>query len=437
MYFNAINFIERKRDRKEHSEIELRAFVDAVCKGDIDDAQISAWLMAVYFNELTDAELMYLTDALSKSGDTFEIPDEYTSVDKHSTGGVGDKTTLIVAPLVAACGQKVAKLSGRGLGFTGGTVDKLESIPGMKMRLSADEFLSDLRNNGIAISATSRTIAPAEGKLYAIRDVTGTVPSIPLIASSVVSKKVAGGADAFVFDVKCGSGAFMHDISRAESLASMLVSLSASLGKRSAAVITNMDQPLGEWSGNAAEVIEAIDVLSGVGPSDTRELSILLAAEMLVLGGSASDIDSAEKLAVQKLDSGEALKKFEELVVSHGGDRSVIRDPRGVLTLAPNVLDIRAQRAGAISSMDVQGIGEAIKLLGGGRNRKDDAIDASVAFRSIKKIGAKVDSGEVIAQMHYSDDRNLSAARGILESAFVISDDAPPPRLVLKRVYAH
>lgn len=436
MSFNAIRIIEQKRDGGAHSEEEIRSIVGAVCSGEMADYQISAWLMAVYFNGLDDEELRAFTDALSRSGETVELACRGSAVDKHSTGGVGDKTTLVVAPIVASCGLPVAKLSGRGLGFTGGTVDKLGSIPGMDMHLSNDAFVAQVERIGIAISGTSRDIAPAEGKLYALRDVTGTVPSIPLIASSIVSKKVAGGADAFVFDIKCGAGAFMNTIEDAEDLADALVSLSSSLGKRSACLISDMEQPLGEWAGNSAEVIEAIEVLSGGGPSDTRELCLALASEMLLLGGTASSIDAALDMADRSLSSGRALRKFEEVVSAQGGDARVISDPRGHLPIAECVFDIAAPRSGKVSKMNARAIGDCLKELGAGRKRKEDSIDPRASFRVLKKIGDTVAAGETIAQIYYSEGNDLEAALRCLDGAIDVGDYAEARSLIMKRVRA-
>jgi pyrimidine-nucleoside phosphorylase len=300
---DVIGFIEKKRDGGAHAPGELEAFVRAFALGKVPEYQAAAWLMAVYFNGLSDEELKEFTLALARSGDTMSFGDELCIVDKHSTGGVGDKITLLLVPLAAACGLSVAKLSGPGLGFTGGTVDKLESIPGFNTHLSSRDFLNQVTRIGCAISGHSADLAPAEGKFYSLRDVTGTVPSMPLICSSIVSKKIAGGADAFVFDVKCGSGAFMRDHESAEALANGLVSLSKSLGKKAAALITDMDQPLGEWVGNAVEVLEAVRVLQGEGPEDVREVAVALAGAMVSLGKGIS-FDDGCILARRKIDDG-------------------------------------------------------------------------------------------------------------------------------------
>lgn len=432
--FNMLEFIESKRDHGIHSTDDLLDFVAGVRDGKIPDYQTSAWLMAVFFNGLEREELREFTRALAESGDVVKMPAGRTAVDKHSTGGVGDKATLIVAPLVAACGLNVAKLSGRGLGFTGGTVDKLESIPGMNMHLSTEQFTSQVSDIGIAISGHSKALAPAEGKFYALRDVTGTVPSLPLIASSIVSKKIAGGADAFVFDVKCGSGAFMRTQDDAKALARALVELSASLGRRSSCIISDMEQPLGEWVGNSVEVLEAIQVMSGEGPDDTRELSLALAADMLLMGGVVNDPDAAMRLATEKLDGGDALKKFEDVVRSQNGDPSVCQNPLGVLPKTTKIKIIAAERDGAICALDARAIGDAIKALGGGRTRKDDEIDLAVGIKILKKIGAKVVKGEPVAEVHYNLDAQFAAAEPYVNAAYSYADSAAPRTLILGRV---
>ncbi len=308
-----LGFIERKRDGGVHQAEEIRRFVTAFASGEVPDYQAAAWLMAVYYNGLTDEELREFTLAIARSGEVLSFGGDLFLVDKHSTGGVGDKITLLLVPLAAACGLSGAKLSGPGLGFTGGTVDKLEAIPGCRTHLPSEAFLRQVKEIGCAISGHSADLAPAEGKFYSLRDVTATVPSLPLICSSIVSKKIAGGADAFVFDVKCGSGAFMEDYGSAESLAEAMVSLSKNLGKKAMALITDMDQPLGEWVGNAVEVLEAVRVLGGRGPADVREVAVSLAGAMVSLGKGIS-FEEGCAMASEKLDDGSALEKMKVLV---------------------------------------------------------------------------------------------------------------------------
>ena len=434
MTFSMIDFIERKRDKGRHTDAELADFVRGVRDAEIPDYQTSAWLMAAYLNGLERPELGAFTKELAHSGDIVKLPGGRTAVDKHSTGGVGDKTTLVVAPLVACCGLNVAKLSGRGLGFTGGTVDKLEAIPGMNMHLSTKAFARQIAEIGVAVTGHSMALAPAEGKFYALRDVTGTVSSIPLIASSIVSKKIAGGADAFVFDVKCGSGAFMQTYEDAEALARSLVDLSASLGRRSVCLISDMEQPLGTWVGNSAEVLEAIEVLSGRGPADTRDLSVALAAEMLVAGGVSLDSDSAKRIAAEKLQSGEALEKFTEVVRMQGGDSRVCREPLSILPLAVKREAVAAELDGFVSRLDARTVGYAIRALGGGRARKEDDIDAGVAIELVKKVGDRVSKGEPLAILHYNTEAQLRNALPYMVSAYACSDSAQYRTLLLGRV---
>ena len=434
MTFSMPDFIERKRDGAAHTPEDLRGFVCAVRDAQVPDYQTSAWLMAAFLNGLDADELAAFTDALAHSGDTVRLPDGACAVDKHSTGGVGDKTTLIVAPLVAACGLRVAKLSGRGLGFTGGTVDKLASIPGFDTHLSTDRFVRQIGEIGVAVSGHSLDLAPAESKFYALRDVTGTVPSIPLIASSIVSKKIAGGAAAFVFDVKCGRGAFMEDGESAEKLARALVDLAATLGKKSVCLVTDMEQPLGEWVGNAVEVAEAIDVLSGRGPADTREVSLALAAEMLLVGGRAKSIEEAGALARRSLDDGEALRRFRDMVAAQGGDASVCENPERVLPTAKYRREIAAPRDGRIARMDARAIGNAVRAIGGGRLRKEDAVDLAVGVRLRKKTGARVVAGEPVLELLYDDEARLEAALPHIARAWSVAEEAAARPLIHGRV---
>lgn len=431
--FNALRFIEKKRDGGCHSAEEFRAFVTEVNNGGVPDYQIAPWLMAVYFKGLTDEEIAYFTQALADSGDKVQLPEALLAVDKHSTGGVGDKTTLIVAPIVAACGVPVAKLSGRGLGFTGGTVDKLESIAGMNVHLETEAFIRQVETIGCALSGHSLKLAPAEGKFYALRDVTGTVPSLPLIASSIVSKKIAGGARAFVFDVKCGSGAFMQSLPEARALARQLVSLSARLGRKAVCLISDMDQPLGEWVGNSVEVLEAVEVLSGKGPADTRDLSLALAAEMLSLAQGISQ-EEAMKRCKDILSNGEALQKFSEVIAAQGGNPALCFSPLEYLPAAQHTRAICAEKDGVLSKLDARSIGEAARALGGGRLRKEDAIDPSVGIRFLKKRGEAVQAGDLIAEVHFNQEGQYRSAEPYIIAAIEVSDSATPRPLILERV---
>ena len=419
--FDMLSFIEAKRDGGEASTAEIRTFTEAYSAGRIPDYQAASWLMAVYFKGLSETELREFTLALADSGIKMSFGKEFFLVDKHSTGGVGDKITLILVPLAAACGLSVAKLAGPGLGFTGGTVDKLAAIPGFRTHLGAEEFREQVKRIGCAVSGHSEDLAPAEGKFYSLRDVTGTVPSLPLICSSIVSKKIAGGADAFVFDVKCGRGAFMKTRGEAKALAETLVSLSKSLGKKSAALVTAMDQPLGEWVGNAAEVIEAVDVLQGKGPGDVRELSLKLAGRMLSLAGRGR-AEEGEKLAEEKLDCGMALEKFKELLRAQGGDEKTAEDPRAVLSLAPGTMFLRAEKDGTVESIDAMSIGEGVKRLGGGRQSLAESIDLSVGVCLCRKNGDGAHGGDPLLEIRYSSEEKLREALPYLERAFLLSD---------------
>ncbi|MDI9387735.1 MAG: thymidine phosphorylase [Synergistota bacterium] len=432
-----ISFIERKRDGGVHSAEDLRLFVQGFASGAIPDYQAGAWLMAVYYSGLNEQELTEFTLALARSGEVLSFGD-LRIVDKHSTGGVGDKVTLLLVPLAASCGAKVAKLSGPGLGFTGGTVDKLEAIPGFRTHLPSNLFADQVRRIGCAISGHSADLAPAEGKFYGLRDVTGTVPSLPLICSSIISKKIAGGADSFVFDVKCGGGAFMPDYPSAERLASSLVSLSKSLGKRSMALVTAMEEPLGEWIGNSVEVLEAVSVLRGEGPGDVREVVVNLAGAMVSIDSDMS-FEEGMELADSRLSDGSALEKFAEMVHEQGGDPAICSTPGDLLPMANGRRTVAASSDGVVSAVDARGIGEGVKRLGGGRMALGDSIDLTVGARLLKKTGSRVSSGDPLIEILYNDEDKLSASLPFFESAFIVSGPASPQaagpgKLILGRV---
>ncbi len=402
---NPVSFIETKRDGLENSPGDIREFVRVALSGGMKDYQISSWLMAVFFRGMTPSENRTFTEALAGSGKTVRFPDGLFAVDKHSTGGVGDKTTLVVVPLVGACGVPVAKLSGRGLGFTGGTVDKLDSIPGFRSSLDMKSFIDQVEKTGCAVSGHSKDLAPAEGVFYKLRDVTGTVPCIPLITSSIVSKKVAGGSSAFVFDVKCGNGAFMKDLDSANQLARQLVDLSMALGRPAIAMITDMSRPLGRWTGNAAEVMEAIDVLRGEGPEDTLELSLRLAGAMIHLGGKAPSIEEGVKIAENSIFSGKGLEKFLEMVKVQGGDPGDFLDAgKRRNHLAPSVFEVEALEAGWVTECDALLIGEAVRSIGGGRLTREQEIDSSVSCEIVTVRGEKVSRGQPLARLYYRND---------------------------------
>ncbi len=419
--FDMLSFIELKRDEGEATSGEVRSFVKEFASERIPDYQAASWLMAVCFNGLSEAELREFTLALADSGSRMTFGKDLFLVDKHSTGGVGDKITLILVPLAAACGLSVAKLSGPGLGFTGGTVDKLAALPGFRTHLTSGEFRDQVRRIGCAVSGHSEDLAPAEGKFYSLRDVTGTVPSLPLICSSIVSKKIAGGADAFVFDVKCGKGAFMKTRPEGKALAEALVSLSRSLGKKSSALVTAMDQPLGEWIGNAAEVIEAVDVLQGRGPADVRELSVKLAGRMLVLAGKGT-AEEGERIAEDTLSGGGALEKFREFLQAQGGPAEAAEDPRAVLPLAGEIMLLRAEKDGTVESVDARAIGEGVKRLGGGRQSLHEVLDLSVAVRLCRKEGEGVRRGDPLLEIRYSSGEKLREALPWFTRAFVLAE---------------
>ncbi len=429
--FNPLAFIESKRDGRKHSTEDLEHFVQAYAEGQMPDYQVAAWLMAVYFRGLTSAELKGFTLALAHSGERVSLPAEMKAVDKHSTGGVGDKTTLVLVPLVAACGVSVAKLSGRGLGFTGGTVDKLESIPGFESHLPLASFVEQVQKIGCAVSGHSMDLAPAEGLFYGLRDVTGTVPSLPLIASSIVSKKMVGGASGFVFDVKCGRGAFMRSRESACELARALVDLSADLGRESMALVTDMDQPLGKWVGNAAEVNEAFQVLAGTGPEDTAELCCRLGGAMLFLGGAATDLAEGRFLCVRALEDGRALDRFRTMIETQRGDVGSIE--KG-LPLCPQVREICADRSGFVTNLDARAVGDAVKWLGGGRIRKDDRIDPGVAVELLAKRGEAVENGQPVLRLYHGSSPRLGEALRLLEGAFVIGQAYEDVPLIMETI---
>lgn len=432
-----ISFIERKRDGGVHSAEDLRLFVQGFASGAIPDYQAGAWLMAVYYSGLNEQELTEFTLALARSGEVLSFGD-LRIVDKHSTGGVGDKVTLLLVPLAASCGAKVAKLSGPGLGFTGGTVDKLEAIPGFRTHLPSNLFADQVRRIGCAISGHSADLAPAEGKFYGLRDVTGTVPSLPLICSSIISKKIAGGADSFVFDVKCGGGAFMPDYPSAERLASSLVSLSKSLGKRSMALVTAMEEPLGEWIGNSVEVLEAVSVLRGEGPGDVREVVVNLAGAMVSIDSDMS-FEEGMELADSRLSDGSALEKFAEMVHEQGGDPAICSTPGDLLPMANGRRTVAASSDGVVSAVDARGIGEGVKRLGGGRMALGESIDLTVGARLLKKTGSRVSRGDPLIEILYNDEDKLSASLPFFEGSFTVSGPASPHvagpgKLILGRV---
>ena len=424
---NPVDLITRTRDGQTLATDEIRYLVQAITTGEIPDYQAAAWCMAVFFNGLSPRELADLTLAMADSGDKVDLKDTVRfAVDKHSTGGVGDKTTLVVEPLVAACGVPVGKMSGRGLGFSGGTVDKLESIPGMRLTLSLPEFKRQLKKVGLVLTGQSADLAPADGKLYALRDVTGTVQSIPLIASSVMSKKIAGGAQAIVLDVKVGRGAFMETLPEARALARAMVGIGRLVKRRTVALLSDMNQPLGNAVGNALEVREAIDTLHGGGPADFREHSLTVAAHLLMLARKANTLAGAKRLLRAALADGSAWAKFRAFVGAQGGDLSVIDDPEKLPTAA-YVEVVRAPRSGFIRQIDAREIGLAAVDLGAGRHKKTDAIDHAVGFVIHHKVGDRVAKGDPLFTVHANDRSRLKQAHERVVAAHLITAGKTAP----------
>ena len=418
----AVDIIIKKRDKKKLSKEEINFIIHGLVNGDISDYQVSAWAMAVLLNGMTDQETTDLTLAMANSGEVLDLSTiAPIVVDKHSTGGVGDKTTLVVGPIVAACGLPVGKMSGRGLGFSGGTLDKMESIPGYRVDLSKEEFLSQLKTLNFVLTGQSADLAPADGKLYALRDVTGTVPSLPLIASSVMSKKIAAGAHAIVLDVKAGNGAFMKSAEEAKQLANIMVAIGKLSGRVVRAVISDMNQPLGEAVGNAVELKEAINTLNNMGPSDFLEHCLVIASHMLVLGRKADDLEEAKDLALTTLENKSAWNKFRELVIAQNGDVSFIDDPQK-LPEATIQYEVKADRAGFISQVHARTIGETAVDLGAGRAKKTDSIDLAVGILVHKKVGEQVNKNDVMFTILANNSKKIEAAEFRLKESVVWSD---------------
>lgn len=430
---NMVDIITKKRDGGELTPEEIRFFIDNYVKDRIPDYQASALLMAIYFRGLSRAETFALTEAMEFSGDVEDLSDlPGVKVDKHSTGGVGDKTTLVVAPVAAAAGVTVAKMSGRGLGFTGGTADKLEAIPGFRTRLEPAEFHRQLEELGLAVITQTGSITPADKKIYALRDVTGTVESPGLIASSIMSKKLAAGSDGIVLDVKCGSGALLKDLAEAENMADLMIDIGRKAGRKMVAVISDMSQPLGRAVGNALEVEEAVQVLKGGGPEDLRQLCLELAGEMIRIGGRAESFEEGKETARQVLSDGRALEKFRQMVRCQGGDDRIVEEPERMGSSRYS-RDVLAGRTGFIAETDTREIGRASQHLGAGRLRKEDEIDFTAGIRMHVRIGNFVKEGDVLATLYGADSRRLEEAEIILEAAIRISaEPTAPPKLIQK-----
>ncbi len=418
----AVDIIAKKRDGQELTSEEIKFFVDGYTRGDIPDYQASAWCMAVLLNGMTEAEATTYTLYMAHSGDMLDLHHiAPLVVDKHSTGGVGDKTTLVIAPLVACHGLPVGKMSGRGLGFSGGTIDKLESISGFNVSLTTPQFMDMLAKHGIVVSGQSADLAPADGKFYALRDVTATVESLPLIAASVMSKKIAAGADAIVLDVKVGKGAFMKTVEEAETLARLMVKIGQGVGRQVAAVLSDMNQPLGAAVGNALEVREAIDTLQGDGPADFREHCLTIGGKMVELAGKAANLTEAMDMLAESLDNGQAWAKFVEWITAQGGDQSQLENPDRLPT-ASLIETVKAPRGGYLVAIDAAEVGLTGVELGGGRQKKGDPIDYSVGIICQAKIGAQLAMGDPLFTLHANDRDKLEAARQRLLAAVTWSD---------------
>lgn len=424
-----VDLIEKKRDGNELSKEEIEYIVTNYTNGKIPDYQVSALLMAIFYQDMTNEEITNLTLAIANSGDVIDLSSlEGIKVDKHSTGGVGDTTTLILAPLVASVGVTVAKMSGRGLGYTGGTLDKLEAIPGFQIELSDEAFVRIVNESKVAVIGQSGNLAPADKKLYALRDVTATVDSLPLIASSIMSKKIAAGADAIVLDVTTGDGAFMKNIEDARRLAKTMTSIGKLANRETVAVISDMSEPLGEAIGNSLEVVEAIETLQGNGPEDLVEMCYALGSQMVVLAGKAKTIDEARTLLQEALESGKALAKFKEMIQNQGGDPAIVEHPERILT-ARYTMELPAKQSGVVSKIVANELGIAAMMLGAGRKTKEDDIDHAVGLKLHKKIGDTVTKGESLLTI-YSNDKEISSVIELLYKNIEIGESAMKPTLI-------
>ncbi|MFK4566237.1 pyrimidine-nucleoside phosphorylase [Enterococcus sp. UD-01] len=424
-----VDLIEKKRDGQELTTAEIQFIVSGYTKGDIPDYQMSAFLMAVYYQDMTDEEITTLTLAMAHSGEMIDLSSiKGIKVDKHSTGGVGDTTTLILAPLVASVGVSVAKMSGRGLGYTGGTIDKLEAIPGFHVELSDEAFMRLVNESHVAVIGQSKEIAPADKKLYALRDVTATVNSIPLIASSIMSKKIAAGADAIVLDVTTGEGAFMKNLDEARRLAETMVRIGNLANRQTMAVISDMSQPLGEAIGNSLEVVEAIETLQGKGPADLMEMCYILGSQMVVLAKQAATLEEARAMLEEALQSGKALAKFREMIRNQGGDDTVIDQPERLLT-AEYQVELPAKTSGVVQKIVANEVGIAAMLLGAGRATKEADIDHAVGIKLHKKVGMSVTAGESLLTI-YANSTNIEDVKELLYKNIEIGSSGTEPELV-------
>ena len=426
--------IEKKRDGHRLEASEIHDFIAAYTCGDIPDYQTAALAMAIYFQGMDFDEVTALTEAMMQSGDLLDHGDlEWPTADKHSTGGIGDKVSLALAPLCAACGVAVPMISGRGLGITGGTLDKLESIPGYRTDIPIPEFKRILAACGCSIIGQTANLAPADRKFYALRDVTGTVPSIPLISASIMCKKLAEGAKSLVLDVKCGSGAFMKTQEQAAELARTMTAIGAGLGRNMTAVLTDMNQPLGATAGNALEVIEAIDILMGRAPSDVTTVTLTLCHHMLLLAGAAPSLDMAKEMIQNAIDTGDGVRSLEQMIEAHGGDPGIVQAPDR-LPQADHIEPLLAPRDGFLAHVDADSIGRGVLLLGAGRTRTDSPIDHAVGISKLLDHGSLVSKGDPLLLIHSNDTSGTEEARHFLDQAFTFSESAPPALDLIKEI---
>ena len=424
---NANEIIRKKRDQEELSKEEIDFFIKEYCGGKIPDYQASSLLMAIYLNGMSQREISDLTMSMAHSGATLDLSSiPGIKVDKHSTGGIGDKVTLVVMPLVASLGVPVAKMSGRGLGYTQGTIDKLESIPGFRTNISPEEFIENVKKIGISIMSQQESIAIADKKLYALRDVTSTVESIPLIASSVMSKKIAAGADKILLEVTCGSGAFMDSPERARVLSETMVNIGKQVGKETIAVITNMNQPLGRYCGNSLEVMEAIKILNGEGEEDVVKVCTILAANMLKLAGLGDNLGNNIKLIQRQIENKQGLEKFKELIEAQGGDSSILESPE-LLNMAKFKTAVTSQESGIIYEIESKNIGKAIVELGGGRKTKEEYIDNTIGIEVLKKIGDNVEIGEPLLYIYSNEKEKAEEQIDFLRNSYKVGSNEVPP----------
>lgn len=430
-----VDVIEKKRNGQELTPEEIKFVIEGYTDGSIPDYQMSAFAMAVFFQGMSKAERVVLTESMVKSGDQIDLSKiEGIKVDKHSTGGVGDTTTLVLAPLVAALGVPVAKMSGRGLGHTGGTIDKLESVPGFHVEISNDDFIRLVNENKIAVIGQSANLTPADKKLYALRDVTATVDSIPLIASSIMSKKIAAGADAIVLDVKTGSGAFMKSLDDAVELAKAMVEIGNGVGRKTKAIISDMSQPLGFAVGNALEVQEAIDTLRGEGPSDLHELCLTLGSHMVILAGKAKDLTEARAMLEEVMKNGKALEAFKTFLASQGGDASVVDEP-SKLPQAKYLIQVPAKQSGYVAGITAEEVGIAAMMLGAGRVTKESVIDLAVGVVLHKKVGDAVQEGEALVTIH-SNTEDVQEVMDKLYGAYqLVNEKVEAPTLIYTEIH--